>query len=350
MIKNIWINALLILFVITLTACGGDTEGTEDSENLVVADWGGSYTEGHDRAIFEPFEKEYDANISVETPMDYGKLKAMVDSEDVIWDVVNIDIYWALFAEQKGLLEPLDDDLVNKEGMIPEFVSDYALGADLYSNVIAYNTESFSEDDHPENWEEFWDIDKYPGARGLYQDAPETLEIALLADGVAEDELYPLDIDRAFESLDKLESRTDIIWWEGASEPPELLITGDVTASAAWNGQIAEAKDEGSPVDLEYNQGIMAGVTWAIPKGAKNQDLGMEFIDFATDPQPQADFVTDMNYLPANSNANDKISGDRKEKLGQTEELITQQIIRNNEYWGEHFEEVNERFQEWLIG
>lgn len=72
------------------------------------------------------------------------------------------------------------------------------------------------------------------------------LEAALLADGVPMDELYPLDLDRAFAKLDTI--KDDIVWWTKGAEPSQMLSTGEADYALAWSGRIATAKDEGSPL------------------------------------------------------------------------------------------------------
>jgi len=59
-------------------------------------------------------------------------------------------------------------------------------------------------------------------SRGLRRSAKYTLEIALLADGVAPADVYPMlatdaGLERAFRKLDQIKS--DTIWWEAAAQP-----------------------------------------------------------------------------------------------------------------------------------
>ena len=59
-----------------------------------------------------------------------------------------------------------------------------------------------------------------------------------------------------------------------------------------------KAKEEGAPVNIEYTGSIVAGDSWVIPKGAKNKDLAMKFIDFATSAQSIANHTEQMPYVP----------------------------------------------------
>lgn len=352
MLKKVLLTGMLSSVALFAAACGGaDESGTSSGkkETLVVVDWGGSVTEARQETIFKPFEEKFDVKIEVESPTDYGKLKAMVEGGNVTWDVTNIDTFWGEQAGEQELLEEIDYDIVSKEDIIPEMASKYSVGAEMYSSVIAYNTEKYSEDNHPKTWEEFWDTDKFPGSRGLYNDPLETFEIALLADGVDAEDLYPLDVDRAIESLDKLAAKTDIVWWDAGAQPVELLSTGTVAVSTAWNGRITEAKKDNAPVDLHYNQATLSSEAWAVPKGSKNKELAMEFINFATSAEVQAAFSETIDYSPVNEKAIELLSDEVRARLGQSPELAESQVIVNPQYWAENYEEINQRLQEWHL-
>ncbi len=366
MIKKLSTLSLSFLLAVSLTACGGgetsapannnETNGSSEApaasgdagKELVVVDWGGAYTDAHKKASFEPFEKKYGVKITVVSPTDYGKFKAMVETGSVEWDVVSVDTDFAIRAGREGMLEKLDYNVIHKDGIPDNLVFDYGIASSLFSTVIGYNTKAFSTDNHPKSWAEFWDTKTYPGARSFYKSPTWTLEAALLADGVKPEELYPLDVDRAFKSLDKIKGDVKV-WWNAGAQPPQLLATGEVPLSAAWNGRITDAKTQGGPVDLEYNQGLVAANVWVIPKGSKNKDLAMKFIDFDIAPEQQVAFSTNIDYAPANQKAIDLLPQDAKDRLGQSPENLKKQIYIDAAWWVDNFDSVNERFQQWLL-
>lgn len=354
--KSLAIVLIILLFV--LMGCGSSPASTGSSsdtskeaapEELVIVDWGGAITDAHKKAIFDAFEKQYNAKITVVTPTDYGKFKAMVESNNVEWDVVNVDSDFVIRGGKEGLLEKLDYSVINKDGVLPQLVDDYGIGAELFSVVIGYNTDKFTADNHPKNWSEFWDTQKFPGPRSMWKYATGTLESALLADGVEPDKLYPLDVDRAFKSLEKIKKNVNV-WWTTGAQPPQLLANQEVTLAAAWNGRVSAAKAQGAPEDVEFNQGIVMGDSWVVPKGAKHKDLAMKFIAFAVDPKQQAEFSSNIDYAPANTKALDLLSDDVKKRLGQSEENIKNQVIVDIRWWVDNYDKVNERFQTFLLG
>ncbi|HWO95783.1 MAG TPA: ABC transporter substrate-binding protein [Bacillus sp. (in: firmicutes)] len=347
---------VLVLLVSTFIAgCGGadsvsksEGGGKNGKDTLVIVDWGGAITDAHKKTIFEPFEKKHGVKIVVNTPTDYGKFKAMVESGNVEWDVVNVDSDFVLRGANDGLLEKLDYSVINKEGVIPELVHDYGIGAELFSVAISYNTDAFPTGKHPKNWEEFWDTKEFPGARSLWKYPTGTFEAALLADGVRPEDMYPLDVERALKSLDKIKDDVSV-WWTTGAQPPQLLASGEVKLAAAWNGRVMSAKAEGAPENVEYNNAVLMSDSWVVPKGTKKKDLAMEFINFAIAKEQQAAFSSEIPYSPINEKALDLLDAETIKQLGQTGENRESQLIVDLNWWDENFDAVNERFQEWLL-
>jgi putative spermidine/putrescine transport system substrate-binding protein len=342
--------------LLTMTACGGgaspdkatSASGGGEAQELVVVDWGGASSEAAKKTVYEPFEKANNVKITVVSPTDVGKLKAMVQSGNVEWDVVNSDTDVALRLEKEGLLEKLDYNIIKKDDIYPELVTDYSIGLQLYFTNIAYNSETFKDGNHPKSWAEFWDTTKFPGARSLYKNPVGTLEAALLADGVAPDKLYPLDVDRAFKSLEKIKKDVKV-WWEAGAQPPQLLGTKEVVLSSAWNGRVSAAKAQGSPVDNEFNQSLGMATSWVIPKGAPHKELAQKFIAFAVSADAQAAYSNAIDYAPTNKKALEKLSDDVKKRIGQTPERVKSQIFIDNKWWVDNYDKINERFNKFML-
>lgn len=359
MLKKIGLASIILLLSISLAACGTGKDAAPAASNspekssggnkeLVVMDWGGAISKAHKKAIFDPFEKQNGVKITVVSPTDYGKFKAMVQSGYVELDVVNVDSDFVIRGSKEGLLEKLDYNIISKEGIKKELVHEYGIGAELFSTAISYNTKTFSLDNHPKNWAEFWDTNKFPGPRSLWKYPTGTLEAALLADGVKPEQLYPLDVDRAFASLDKIKKSVKV-WWNAGAQPPQLLANGEVVLAEAWNGRISTAKAEGSPEEVEFNQALIMGDSWVVPKGAPHKDLAMKFIAFATAVEQQAAFSSNIDYAPINSKALDLLPAEVKDRLGQSPEKAKNQIFVDINWWVENFDKVNERFEQWLL-
>lgn len=358
MFKNWKAAALSLVVGMSLVGCSSGEKATApasssansqassgEAKELVVVDWGGASSEAAKKAVYEPFEKAKGVKITVVSPTDTGKLKAMVESGNVEWDVVNADTDVALRLELEGLLEKLDYTKIDKTDVYPELVTDSTIGLELYFTNIAYNSEQFGADNHPKSWSEFWDTQKFPGARSLYKSPMGTLESALLADGVAPDKLYPLDVERAINSLNKIKKDVKV-WWDAGAQPPQLLATKEIALAAAWNGRVSAAKAQGSKVDNEFSEALAMSTSWIIPKGAPHKELAQEFISFAMKPEQQAAYSQLIDYAPTNKKALDLLSEDVKQRLGSNEK---NKIMIDVKYWAENFNEVNKRFNKWLL-
>lgn len=342
-----------------MTACGsssdssseGSTSSSEsaasaDAGELVLVDWGGTNTDARIEAIAKPFEEETGIKVTVVTPSDYAKLISMVENNTTEWDVMNCDAYWGVYAGSEGYLEPMDYSVITTK-IDEEVQLEYVMGAEIYTSVIAWNTEKFTEDTAPQNWADFFDTEKYPGKRAVWQYPVTVLEAALLADGVPMDELYPLDLDRAFAKLDTV--KDSIVWWTKGAEPSQMLSTGEADYALAWSGRIATAKDEGSPIDMTYNGGIMISAGWVVPKNAPNLENAMKFIEYASEANQQYEFSKRIPYGSTNPDAVALMDDTLKHELGQSDEQLANEIYLDNSYWAENLSEVEERFNTWLV-
>ena len=68
-------------------------------------------------------------------------------------------------------------------------------------SLISISIEKIEGDDKPTTLADFFDTEKFPGKRGLRKSPKANLEMALIADGVAPDEVYAtLETDEGVES------------------------------------------------------------------------------------------------------------------------------------------------------
>lgn len=344
-----WISIMAAVgMTLSLVGCGSTPSGesTSGSSTLVVCTWGGELETALKKAA-EGFEKENNCTIQWQSAPDYSKVKSMVDSNDVQWDVMTCDADFVYRGNKQGLLEAMDYNTISKEG-IEDSCSDYGVPAYTWASVIGYNSEKYTEATAPQTWQEFWDTDKYPGSRAFYKFPYQTIEEALLADGVAIEDVYPCDIDRAFKSLDKIKDKVNT-WWESGAQPAQILSSGQVDLTAAWAGRITSAKKEGAKVDVVMNQAIVVTDQWVVPKGTKNKELAMKFLSYITSPEAGKRFSESITYGPANSKAYDLLDQSIIDTLPSAPKYKDQVLVYNAEYWAEHYDEVNERMQAWLL-
>ena len=317
--------------------------GLAAAKDMVFTSWGGTTQDAQKKAWVEPFEKADGITVKLDGPTDYGKLKAMVDSGNVDWDVVDVEGDFAVAAAKQGLLEPIDFNVVKKGDLDPRFTGDHHVGSFYYSFVLGFNKDALGGKE-PKSWADLFDTKTYPGKRTFYKwSAPGVLEIALLADGVPADKLYPLDLDRAFKKLDTIKS--DIVWWSGGAQSQQLLASGEAPIGAFWNGRIfAVQKDEPS-VGLSWNQNLTAADVLVVPKGAKNKADAMKFLAEATSAKPQAELASLTQYAPINKDSAKLMPAAEAATL--PDRHTDSQINLDMTYWADHRDAIGKRWYDW---
>src|SRR5690606_23701362 len=171
---------------------------------ITVADPGGPFGPAFRKAFYDPFEKATGnkvVNVAREAEPT-AQFKAMVETKSYTWDVCTLTLSARDILKGQGLLDPIGFSHADVPGMMPEAVSPLWMGTDVYSTVLAYRTDRVKN--APTSWADFFDVEKFPGRRALRKNPIDTLEQALLADGVSLDQLYPLDVERAYKVLNKI--------------------------------------------------------------------------------------------------------------------------------------------------
>jgi putative spermidine/putrescine transport system substrate-binding protein len=279
---------------------------------------------------------------------------AMVDSGNVEWDIVEHSMMEILNLGPDGYFEEIDYSVFDKETLdnIPaEFKHELGIGGFVWSNVLAYSTEAFPGDNHPHGWQDFWDVKKFPGPRSLESGSggdPPPFEYALMGDGVPADKVYPIDIDRAFESLKVIEPHI-VKWWTGGAQPGQMLVDGEVVMTNAFSGRIVRLKLDGAPVDIDYYQGLASVDFWVVPKGAPNKENAMKLLAFMSKAKPQAEFAKAIPYGPVNQKAYDYIDDDLARLLPSHPDNLKGQLLLSHEWWSKNRESAQELWTDWAI-
>jgi putative spermidine/putrescine transport system substrate-binding protein len=309
----------------------------------VFTSWGGTTQEAQKKAWAEPFTASSGIAVKQDGPTDYGKFKAMVESGNVNWDVVDVEGDFAVAAAKAGLLEPLDPALTGSGELDPRFSSAHHVGSFYYSFVLGFNKAKLAGKE-PKVWADLFDPKAFPGKRTFYKwSAPGVLEIALLADGVKPDKLYPLDLDRAFKKLDTI--KPNIVWWSGGAQSQQLLASGEAPLGMFWNGRIFAIQAENPQVGLSWEENLTAADVLVIPKGAKNKAAAMKFLAAASSAQGQAEMAVKTGYAPTNLKSAALM--DPKVAATLPDKFTTSQINLDMAYWATNRDEIGKRWYEW---
>jgi putative spermidine/putrescine transport system substrate-binding protein len=322
--------------LISAAACSAFLGGGAMAKDTVTfVSQGGAYQEAQTKAILEPAAKLLDITLKQDSsPNAYPVVKTQVGSGKVVWDVVDVPTGACIRGAAEGLFEKLDPELIpNAKDLDPRMKDDYSVGYITYSTVIAYRTEKFGEKG-PQTWADFWDVKKFPGRRSLRNFPRPTLEIALLADGVAYDKLYPLDVERAFRKLEEIKPHITT-WWSSGGQSAQLIADGEVDMIQAWNGRVSAVKKEGGKVAFHYNDAILETNSLCIPKGTPNRAAAMKFVNEAISPKLQAALPLIIDYGPINAKAYDTgiIPASILPTLPSSPENIKNQAVLSAAWW-----------------
>jgi putative spermidine/putrescine transport system substrate-binding protein len=328
------------------------TRRSSAAGKLIIRTIGGSYEEATVKATFEPFTKATGIEI-VKVPATLGKVLAMHEAGNMEIDVMDAGELGVLLLSQKGGLEKINYKawkLTNPDDMDPAIKRDDMIADIFFSSVLGYNTQAFATGKQPRNWAEFWDIKKFAGPRMLADMASGAidLEFALLADGVAKDKLYPIDVNRAFKALDRVRPSIRKFWDTGALSA-QMLADKEVVLGSIWNGRLQAAADKSAPLAIEWNEAMLQSQYWAVMKGSKNAENAQRFIDFACQPEIQAAHAKLIPYGPTNRQAFKSIPADVAARLPSSPENRQKAFIQNGKWWADNRPMVSERWSQWLL-
>ena len=333
--------------VLTLAACGGDEETAEPSagqdtiksDTVVFADYGGTTRTARTEAFLAPFAATTGVR-AVSADADPAKLQLFADNQEADWDLIDMDGWDIVRFSEQGLLEKLPADVARVD-LVPEEYREYASGGYNASSGIAYRTD---KEPAPTSWADFFDTAKFPGKRTLPNFPYFQVEAALLADGVACEDLYPLDFDRGFAMLDTI--RDDLLFDDSFGQGVQYLAQGSVRMALLQNSRTTILKDEGLPVDYLWNDAFFSWTAAAVPKYAPHQDAAFALVDSMAGPEEQAQFARLTKYGPMNSKAEALLDDTTRDQLPNAH--IDEQCEVDNTGLAKDMAEYGERYTEWL--
>lgn len=351
-----------IILTTALTALGFAAQAAE----VNVVSWGGAYSASQVEAYNKPFTEETGIKVNmIDSDNPATPLKAQVEAGNVTGDVFDVEVSDAIRLCDEGALVEIDpamlpgapDGTAAVEDFVDGALLDCAVANIVWGTVIAYDTSKF-EGDAPMTAADFFDVEKFPGKRGLPKNPKRTLYLALIADGVPAADVYEKlgseeGVAQAFAKLDSIKDQ--VVWWEAGAQPPQLLADGEVTMTTVYNGRIFDAiVAEGKPFEIIWDGQYMDMDMFAIPKGAPNPEAAMEYLKFATDTQRLADQAKYISYGPARKSSSALVG---LYKDGKTEmaphmptnpENLKNAVLDDPEFWADHDSELTEQFNAWL--
>ena len=320
------------------------------SDELKVISFGRADQDALARAYFGPFQQQTGVRIkSLSYEGETTELDQMARSGHQDWDVVQVESRTLQLGCAEGLFEKIDYRKIgNRSDFLAGAVSDCGVGIFTWSMALAYDAERVSGTPH--TWRDLWDLKKYPGKRGLRRSAKYTLEIALLADGVAPGDVYrvlatPQGVDRAFRKLDKI--KPDVLWWEAAPQPATYLANGNFVMTSAYTLWFEPDRRSKPTFRLAWDQSLYDVDSWAIPKGTPRVSDAYRFIAFASRPEQQKVLSDTLAYGPTNRKAVGLLDAQRVGVIPSAGVNLKNALKVDTGFWIRHAEELEKRFDQW---
>ena len=321
--------------------------------DLTIVSWGGAYQDAQRDVFFRPFQQQSGGTRILEENWDggVGVLRAKIQSAANNWDLVQVESEELLLGCEEGLFEKMDFAAIGgAERFIAPARSECGVGNILYSFVLAYDKNRTA--DAPTSWADFFDTRRWPGKRGLRRGPKTTLEIALLADGVAPGDVYrllgtPEGVDRAFRKLDTIKG--DIVWWERGSQPPQWLASGEVVMTDAYNGRIGAANtSEGRNFGIAWRNNLFTLDSFVIMKGSPNRAQAQSFLRYWSQPQVAALLPPRIPYGTTVVGADAQVPPAVLANLPTAPENAAGALEISDRFWLDNLDTLNQRFNNWV--
>ncbi|MBX9717611.1 MAG: polyamine ABC transporter substrate-binding protein [Microbacteriaceae bacterium] len=342
--KTTQFGALAAVSALLISGCVADGGETAEGDlTLVFTSYGSAYQEAQNEAMLTPWAESVGATIVNDEPTSYARIQQMVDAGQIDWDVVDTEPFFPV-ANCGTLVEEIDFTNIDTTKFPEGTVSPCSIPILQYSTVMVYNTETYAEP--PTSYADFFDLENFPGVRSVPNwGAGGALELALLADGVAPEDLYPLDVDRAFAKLDTI--RDSLVFWNTSSESQQALEDGTVDMSFVWSGRAYEAENNGATFEPVWENNLIAWATLSILKGSPNLEAAQSFIEYAATAEPQARFAELQPYSPANSDSAPDLD-ELQQKYNVADPAIQElSVVTDVDFWAENSTEIEEAWAAW---
>ena len=340
----------------TLSPAGARSEVTFTS-------WTGPYMRSQMLGFVRPYEAASGTRVTVaHYAGGIDEIRDQVESANVVWDVVDLTQADSLRACNEGLLENLEgielpdgvDGTAFRDDFVEGALNPCGIGVIVWATVFGYSNDAFGENP-PTSVADFFDTATYPGPRAIRNDPTVILEWALIADGVAQQDVYgvletPKGVERALAVMDAI--RPGLVLWDNGLQPVRLLNGNEVVMTSVWatTGAVASRK-EGANFSIVWDGRVIELDLFGIPKGSRNKEAAIDFIRFASSSESLANMVGYLPNGPTRRSSLSLISDDVLSQLPNGPAYADQISINSDaQWWAKNHAALEEAFDAWLAG
>ncbi|MBA2949400.1 extracellular solute-binding protein [Streptomyces himalayensis] len=314
------------------------------SRQVVVSGFGGETYEIRQKECFDPYSEVAGARV-VQAAWDYGKFLSMLESSSPEWDLIDFDGYSVAGLIASGKAPGKLADWVRRCDLVPKAYQDYCAGGYAWSQVLGWSTKL---DSAPTSWADFFDTKKFPGKRAF----PKSLymgvfELALLADGVPKDKIYPLDFERAIAKLNEL--KPHMVFYDTYAQGQQYMAQGSTSMIATSSARMIQLKNDGKPVDFTFQDAMLyPWSSFTMPQKPQHADAANALLDYMSTPEQQALMSKKIYLGPVVSKALDLLSDKELALTPSAPDNVAKQLSVDVEYLGKTDAEYVEKFTNWV--
>ncbi len=366
---------LLATTALTVAAGMANADG-HMANSMTIVSWGGAYQNSQLKAYVEPYQA---MNPDVEVIWDesanegVAKLRAMAEAGNITWDLVDAEGPDSQRLCDEGLAEEINFDealAAGDDGSTPtddfgtsgSLINDCFIPQIVFSTTFGYRTDVAAWNGAtPDSVCAIFDTETFPGKRALEKRPKKNLEWALICDGVAKEDLYTVldgegGVDRALAKLDTI--KDDVVWWSAGADTPQLLADGEVVIGSTYNGRLFSViEEQKQPVAMLWDYQVFDFDGWVVPADIPDDRKArvMDFLKFATDTQRLADQAKYISYGPARGSSQGLVSTHADLGIEMAPHMPTNPanqknfLVNNIEWWSDNQDDVEARFQNWLV-
>ena len=329
-----------LLGLLAVLAVSGQA-AAEPAKTLRILTAGGEWTDAVTKCVDGPFEKKYGIKVELDTPAGYAKLAGLAQSGNVNVALMDLETSELERANANGLLDNIDWDKVKPFDMFPDAKKPYGFASTYFSTIMAWRPDAKA----PANWVEFFDTKNFPGKRALPDYPGYVLAFAAIADGVDPTKVFPLDLDRAFKTLERVKG--DVIWWTAGGQSAQLLQDNEAQYAIGWSGRIVTKTD----LKHSFNQGMLDTSWWGMPKGADPamQEAAQLYLHEYSDPKQQACIAQAISYTGPSPELDPLLPQDRLDQFPNFKKNRDVQYVTDGKWWYDNAADVEKRWQEFKL-
>jgi len=324
-------------------------------KEIVVVNWGGRASEVLQEVLGDTYKAETGIDVVIDgSGPSAGKIRAMVESGAVVWDICDSGAGSAIILEKAGMITPINYDIVDKSKVLDAAIYSHGVGNYTYSYVLATNPKLLGGNT-PKNWADVWNVKDFPGMRTFRKSVRGMLESATMARGIAAADVYKeLGTKEGIAaSIDKFKAlRENIIVWGSGSQSQNLFLQEEVSIGNIWSTRAFVLKDDmpkGS-FDVTYEGGVIAPGIWVVPKGnPAGADEAMKFIKHGQNPELQVRWLELFGPGPINPEAAPLVPEDLKKWNPSDPENLVKQVFYNDVWYGANQVSAEELYVDALI-